>query len=119
MQSMADGFQPTLAVVFLSIKQDRKAITAILDKEGITVFGVTSAGEFIDGEVGEESSAIMLLEINRAYFKLLFEDSGAELTRDVAKKMGDEGLKTFENPAFIVCGSGITADGEMIMLIRK
>ena len=25
-QSMADGFRPTLAIVFISIKQDRKAV---------------------------------------------------------------------------------------------
>lgn len=114
-QSMADGFKPALAIVFLSIKQDRKAISAILDKEGIVVFGVTSAGEFIDGDVGEESSAIMLLEINRDYFKLLFDDTGTGSTREMAGRMGEEGLKTFDNPAFIVCGSGVTADGEMII----
>jgi len=114
-QSLADGFKPTLAIVFLSIKQDRKAISAILDNAGIVVFGVTSAGEFIDGDVGEESSAIMLLDINSNYFRLLFDDTGTGITKQMAAKIGTEGLKTFDNPAFIVCGSGITADGEMII----
>ena len=114
-QCVTDGFNPSLAIVFLSIKQDRKAISAILDKKGIIVFGVTSAGEFIDGDVGEESIAIMLLEINRNNFRLLFDETGTETTREMATKIGMEGLKTFNQPAFIVCGSGITADGEMII----
>ena len=29
-ESMADGFKPTLAIVFISIKQDRKAVCEIL-----------------------------------------------------------------------------------------
>ena len=41
-QSMADGFRPTLAIVFISIKQDRKAVCEILDKEGIDIIGATS-----------------------------------------------------------------------------
>jgi hypothetical protein len=34
LQSKADGFNPTLAIVFLSVKQDRVAIAEILDKNG-------------------------------------------------------------------------------------
>ena len=30
-QSMSDGFKPTLAIVFISIKQDRKAVCEILN----------------------------------------------------------------------------------------
>jgi len=35
---MSDGFKPTLAFVFISIKQDRKAVCEILDNKGIEVF---------------------------------------------------------------------------------
>jgi hypothetical protein len=44
------GFKPTLAVVFLSISQDRNAICKLLHNYGIAVFGVTTKGEFIDEE---------------------------------------------------------------------
>jgi hypothetical protein len=113
-QIMTDGFTPTLAIVFLSIKQDKHAVCEILDKAGISIFGSTSAGEFIDGEVGEGSTAILLLEIDRDSFTILFEDTGARSTRDVARLIGQRGLAVFSKPAFIVCGSGVTADGEMI-----
>ena len=37
-RSMADGYKPTLAIVFISIKQDRKAVYEILWKERIDVY---------------------------------------------------------------------------------
>ena len=40
----ADNFQPTLAIVFISIKQDRKAVCEILSKKGIDILGATSSG---------------------------------------------------------------------------
>lgn len=114
-QSMADGFKPTLAVVFLSIKQNRDTICDILDKAGIDIFGATSAGEFVDGEIGEESTAILLMDMDRASYKVLFEDCGTRSTRDVAESIGKAGLNIFSDPAYIVCGSGVNADGESII----
>ena len=40
-QSM-DGFRPTLAIIFIPIKQDRKAVCEILHNEGIDIIGATS-----------------------------------------------------------------------------
>ena len=48
-QNMADGFKPSLGIVFISIKQDRNAVCEILNKQEIDIIGATSAGEFIDG----------------------------------------------------------------------
>jgi hypothetical protein len=49
--SMADGFKPTLAIAFVSVKQDRQAICEILDDEGISIFGATTNGGFMDDQV--------------------------------------------------------------------
>ena len=70
-ESLSDGFEPTLAIVFLSITQDRKAITEILDKKGIKVFGVTSNGEFTDETPQKQSTAILLLAMKSASFQIL------------------------------------------------
>ncbi len=48
-QSMADGYEPTVAFVFISIKQDRKAISTILTENNIDLIGATLSTEFIDG----------------------------------------------------------------------
>jgi hypothetical protein len=37
--SMADGFKPTLAIVFLSVNQDRNGVCNIFNDENIAVFG--------------------------------------------------------------------------------
>lgn len=110
-----DGFSPTLAIVFLSIKQDREAICKLLEEKNIAIFGATTAGEFIDGEIGEESIAIMLIDMKPEHFKLTHIETGDFETREIAKKIGEEGSATFRNPAFIVASGGISTDGEMIV----
>ncbi len=114
-KATADGYKPTLAVVFLSIKQDREAICKLLDEKGIVIFGATTAGEFIDGDIGEESTAIMLLDLNPSFFEMMFIETADKRTRDIAKHIGEEGLKKCKNPAFLVVSGGISTDGEMII----
>ena len=62
-EAMSDSFRPTLAIVFLSVKQDREAISKLLNEKDIQIFGATTAGEFIDGEIESGSSAIRLLDM--------------------------------------------------------
>ena len=49
---LGQGFNPTLAFVFLSIDQNRLSIARILDDKGIAVFGATTNGQFIDERNG-------------------------------------------------------------------
>ncbi|MEI9955666.1 MAG: FIST N-terminal domain-containing protein [Ferruginibacter sp.] len=107
-QSMADGFQPTLAIVFLSVKQDKEAISKLLDEKGIQLFGATTAGEFIDGEMEAGSIVMLLLDINPAYFKIEFIETSQETAFKDANKLGITGKKTFTNPAFIIANSGVS-----------
>ena len=114
-QSMADGFKPTLAFVFISIKQDRDAIISLLDKQAIQIFGATTSGEFIDGEIGEGGIVMMLLDINPAFFKVLFLETGEHTTLENAKQLGIQGKKAFANPAFIIASGWLQIDGEHII----
>lgn len=104
-QCISDGFVPTLAFVFLSIAQDRNAISSSLDRMGVRIFGATTGGEFVNGDVSKESIAILLLDIDRSSFQLLFEDYTGKDPADVARQMADTAIGTFSNPGFIVsCG---------------
>lgn len=111
-ESMADGYQPTLAFVFMSVKQDREAISKLLDEKGIQVFGATTAGEFIDGEMEGGSIVMLLLDMNPAYFKMEFLETSPETALEDAKKLGITGKETFTNPAFIIATGGVSLDGE-------
>jgi len=114
-KATSDGFKPTLAIVFSSIKQDWKTVSDVLNKKEITVFGATTAGEFIDGDIEEGSIVMMLLDMNPAYFKLIFLETSTETTLEDAKKLGGIGKETFTNPAFIIATGGIFIDGEQIV----
>ncbi len=114
-ESMADGFKPSLAIVFLSIKQDLDAVCTLLDKENIKIFGSTTSGEFISGEIGQGSIAIMLLDLNPAYFKVLFFEIGSNSAYEITKQLGMEGKKIFSNPAFIIASGWLHTDGEEIV----
>ncbi len=113
-QSMADGFKPTLAIVFISIKQDRKAICEILQNEGIDIAGATSSGEFINGHQTEGETVIMLLNINRDDYCILFGDIGERSLSDVASHMAQAALQKFNKPAFILLSTGFSASGEFL-----
>ncbi|MAP54457.1 FIST N-terminal domain-containing protein [Altibacter sp.] len=114
-EAISQDFNPTLAIVFLSIKQDWQAVTNALDQKGIAVFGATSAGEFIDKEMEEESIVLMLLDMNPTYFKLEFLETGEQTTEENAEKIGRLGKETFSNPAFIVLSGWLTTEGESIV----
>ncbi|MFZ1321060.1 MAG: FIST N-terminal domain-containing protein [Ignavibacteria bacterium] len=111
-ETMDGKFKPTLAIVFISVKQDREAISKLLDEKDIQIFGATTAGEFIDGEIEGGSIVMMLLDMNPAYFKMEFLETSPETALEDANKLGVTGKKTFTNTAFIIATGGVSLDGE-------
>ena len=113
-QSLNDGFKPTLAIVFISIKQDRKAVCEILRKEDIDILGATSSGEFINGHQSEGEIVIMLLDLNRNDYCILFEDIGERSLNEAATRLAKAAQKKFDQPAFILCSTFLAADGKIL-----
>ncbi len=112
---ISDDYLPSLAIVFLSINQDIKGVTALLDSKDIAVFGATTSGEFIDGTIEEGSITIMLLDINSDHFKLSFSETGSLTTYENAKQLGQLGKETFDDCAFIIVSGWLSQDGEAII----
>jgi hypothetical protein len=112
-EAIGDGFIPTLAIVFISIKQDRKAVREILAAQSIDVFGATSCGEFVDGHQSKGEIAILLMDLSRDLYAIVFEDMGAQSIQAAAKKVASSALSNFSNPTLIVCSTGVTPDSEM------
>ena len=106
---MVDGYKPTLAIVFMSIKQDIKAICDILDKQDISIFGATSCGEFIDGEISYGGIVILLLDMKKPDFKILIESYEGRKEVEVTKAMGLSALESFKNPLFLISNSFVVA----------
>jgi hypothetical protein len=114
-QSMADDFKPTLALVFISVSQDRKAVCQLLSKENIAIYGATTNGEFIDENSEKESTAILLLDINKDYFKIYLEDYPEKNYREIAQIIASKAKKEFEKPAFLIAASHLETDAEQLL----
>jgi hypothetical protein len=113
--SMADGFKPTLAIVFLSVSQDRKAINNLLDAHGIAIFGATTSGEFID-EVTEKGTVVMLLlDIKRDHFQIYLDDFHEKNFRKIASGIAKKAKGKFPKPAFLISGSHLETDAEQLL----
>jgi len=113
--NMADGFKPTLAIVFLSMKQDRQAVVDLLDKEGIAVFGATTHGEFIDEALEKGSIAILLLDVNKDYFSLFLAEYPEKNYREVAADIARQAKEIFPHPAFLISASHLETDAEQLL----
>ncbi len=114
-ESVADGFKPTLAIAFISKSQDRKAITELLDQKDIAVFGCTTNGEFIDEEYQTGTIAILLMDINPAYFSIQFSELDGTNDRSITAKLAREAQKIFDNPSFFITASSLQTDIEEML----
>lgn len=110
-QSMNDGYRPSLAIVFISIKQDRKAIVGMLSSHQIDVIGASSSGEFINGHQSEGETVIMLLDIHKDHYHILFEDIGQSSLEESSHHMVEQAFQAFSKPAFILLTTLIRSDG--------
>lgn len=112
---MADGFRPTLAIVFLGIEQDRNLICEYLDKQGIAIFGATTSAEFSDQGVEAGAGAIMLLDLSPDYFSIELREFGNGRVYEAAAQVGKAGMQAFTRPAFIISVANFRAPGEQIV----
>ncbi len=113
-QSLADGFKPSLAIIFISISQNRDTLIELLHNNDIDLVGATSSGEFINGHQSGGEMVLMLLDIDRNNYCILFEDIGERSLADAASEMTQKALLKFNNPAFILCSTLIAGDGKML-----
>ena len=114
-KSIADGFTPTLAIIFLSVNLNRDSICEIFDEKGIAIFGSTAAGEFINGELEKESAAILLLDMDKNNFLVHIEERSGKSKLRTAAEISKKGLDRFSNPAYLVATGGSIIDGETII----
>jgi hypothetical protein len=113
--SMADGYKPTLAIVFLSVSQDRKAINSLLDEHGIAIFGATTSGEFID-ETTEKGTVVMLLmDIKKEHFQIYLDEFPQKNYREISSGIAQKAMEKFSKPAFLISGSHLETDAEQLL----
>jgi hypothetical protein len=114
--SLAEGFTPTLAIVFLSVSQDREAIRQLFTEANIAVFGATTNGEFIDEDPEKHSVAVLLLDMNKDYFRLYTASFEEDSFRETAAKLASRAREEFSKVGFLLSTSGAATDGEQVLL---
>ena len=101
-QSMVDGFQPTFAFAFTSLKEHWRQLREILDKESIAIFGATTAGEFTDQGMVNPGITLLLLDIKPNHFNIVLKEHAHSSPFQSAAEIAEIGLSSFSNPAFII-----------------
>jgi hypothetical protein len=114
-EARADGFRPTLAVSFLSSKQDRAGVSKVLAEAGLRIFGATTNGEFIDEFPDTNSIAVLLLDIDPSFFRILSAEYPDKNYREVARRIATETKQAFQHPAFLISGSNLETDAEQLL----
>jgi hypothetical protein len=114
-ECMSDNFKPTLAVIFLSVAQDRDAVCKVFDDRDIAIYGATTNGEFIDSDIAKESVAVLLLDIDKSYFNIYFDEYQDKDPREAARGIAKEALMSFPNPAFLIAASHVETDAEQLL----
>ena len=114
-QSMSDGFKPTMALVFLSVMNEIEAICSLLDNEGIAIFGATTFAEFTEQDAENKGIAVLLLDVNPAYFKIVLKDNEEGEGYETGCHIGETGKMTFANPAFIISSANYKIHGDKII----
>lgn len=112
-KAVADGFIPTLAIVFCSIVQDRKTLIDFFNEKNIDIFGCTTAGEILDSEIFEQHTIVMLLNIKKEHYKIFCEASAD--TYKASNDLAKFAKANFSNPSIIVVSSGLTINAEQII----
>lgn len=112
-KAISDGFVPTLAIVFCSISQDRKALIDFFNEKNIAILGSTTAGEILDEEILEHEAVVMLLNLDKSYFKIACKAS--KNTYQAARELAQLAKESFQNPSMIIVSSGITIDADKII----
>lgn len=114
-KSMADGYKPSMAFVFLTDVDEIDAVSALLDAEGIAIFGASTSEKFTEEGIEPEGIVVLLLDMAPAHFKIVLKDFDSDSVYDAACLVGEIGANAFKNPAFIITSTGFKTPGELVI----
>lgn len=109
-----NGFVANLAIVFAHVDFDLQMVGEAFLSEGIDCIAASSAGEFIDGSFEQPGIAVLLLQMDPSFYKLVLAPVRESLV-DAVTLVAKAGIDAFIHPAYMVLVSGLTNDGEVIV----
>ncbi len=109
------GFKPNLAIVFCSIHFEMSGVSALFCKLGIDMVGASTAGEIMNDNVHDGIVTGLLFEINKDYYSVFMKDYEGTNPYATCKKLGEDAVRRFKNPALLVMSGGVSVDAEQIV----
>lgn len=110
----ADGFKPTLALVFANINFSQEALQQFFASTGMCFIASSAAGEFINGELDDPAIVGLLMEMDPANYASFFLPFNGDGYTKAGRELGRFSTEHFAQPAIIVLTSGIP-DGESLI----
>jgi hypothetical protein len=104
-----------LQLCFLSVSQDRKGVCNLFDSRGLSVFGTTTNGEFINDELEKNSTAIISLDIRPEYFTILLEEFQNRNFSEASESIPKKALEKFQKLVFLIAAVILKTDAEELI----
>ncbi len=114
-----NSFNPTLAIVFSSPAFDLSELVSIFDKNEIDLIGCSTAGEIVDRQLKEESIAVLLMDMNRNFYKIQTIEFDLAEVYVKSFELGRTINNTYADPGVILMSGGIRADALQLMMGMK
>lgn len=114
-KSMVDGYKPTMAFVFLTNVEEIDKISAVLDAEGIAIFGASTSEKFTEAGIEPDGIVLLLLDINPDNFKIVLKDFKSASGYESACQAGEFAKTNFDHPAFIISVADYRIPGEEVI----
>jgi hypothetical protein len=114
-ESKRDGFDPTLALVFMTTIANTESIRTKFAEAGISTFGVSTSEKFTEHGIEPDDIVMLLLDMPREYFTIVLYDYHASSPYEAARRAGETGKQSFNNPGFIISAADFRISGEELI----
>jgi len=114
-ESISDGFKPTLAIITLSNIENAETIRSIFDRNGMAIFGITTAQKFTGQGMESDDIVAMLMDMKPENFRILLNDYVESSAYEAGHQAGISGKNLFANPGFIISPIDFKMSGDELI----
>ncbi|MBX2873166.1 MAG: FIST C-terminal domain-containing protein [Saprospiraceae bacterium] len=109
------NFKPSLGIVFSSVDLDLEQVRMSFATQDIALVGCTTAGEIINNSLYEKSLALLLFDINPAFFKIKLTEYETPNITSAAEEIGGFVKGCFAKPGMLLMSGGLAIDAQRLV----
>jgi hypothetical protein len=112
---MANGFKPTLSIVFIASDAQLSPVQRMLTEMHVQIFGSSAGAPFTDGDFGYDSIIVLLMDLDPSAFKIELMPGQPKEYVSLAQKIGNAGVQAFAQPSYLVLAGGLLMNSEDVI----